>query len=70
MSFRQILNSPIFLVFMVTLAGAATAWRYIARQEGWNRVENQQRIETDVKTSIEKSLKNFKLKPLSEPSQR
>ena len=54
MSFRQILNSPIFLVFMVTLAGAATVWCYIARQEGWNRIEKQQRIETDVKTSIEK----------------
>jgi hypothetical protein len=55
MSFRQILNSPIFLVFMVTLAGAATTWHYIARQEGWNRMEKQQRIETDVKTSIEKT---------------
>jgi hypothetical protein len=70
MSFRQILNSPIFLVFMVTLAGTATVWCYIARQEGWNRMEKQQRIETDVKTSIEKNLKNFKFKPLSEPSQR
>ena len=55
---------------MVTLAGTATVWCYIARQEGWNRMEKQQRIETDVKTSIEKNLKNFKFKPLSEPSQR
>ena len=54
-------------IVLVMLAGAAAAWRMQTRADNRATQETRQRIERDVKSSINNATKDIKLCPLSDP---
>ena len=54
-------------IVLVMLAGAAAAWRMQSRADNRSVQETKQRIEREVKSSIENATKGIKLCPLSDP---
>lgn len=54
-------------IVLVVLAGAAAAWRMQSRAENRAAHETKQRIERDVKNSIESATRGIKMCPLSDP---
>lgn len=66
MTFKRIMTSRTIAVIAIVLAASATAYRYIDRQQRIRENQNKQRIEADVKNSIDKLHLEDSIKPLSE----
>lgn len=66
MTFKRIMTSRTFAVIAIVLAASATAYRYIDRQQRLRENQTKQRIEADVKNSIDKLHLEDSIKPLSE----
>lgn len=66
MPLKRIFYSRIFTFVIILIAGGASAYRYMERQKRWNDAREKQRIETDVKKSIDNLNLNHVIKPLME----
>lgn len=66
MNFWRTRNGIITVILLVAL-GAVGAWRIQSRLERQSAQETKQRIERDVKQSINDATKGIKLCPLSNP---
>ncbi len=54
-------------IALVMLAGAVVAWRIDSRSSARQERETRERIQQDVRQSIDKAMSGFKLCPLSDP---
>ena len=54
-------------ILLVILAGAAVGWRVQMRADNQHAQQTMQRIEQDVKKSIENATKGIRMCPLSDP---
>jgi hypothetical protein len=66
MTFKRIITSRIFAVIGIVLAASAIAYRYVDRQQRVREQQNKQRIEADVKNSIDNLHLENTIKPLLE----
>jgi len=66
MTFKRIMTSRTFAVIAIVLAATAAAYRYVDRHQRLREQQNKQRIEADVKNSIDKLHLEDSIKPLSE----
>jgi hypothetical protein len=66
MNFWRTRNGIITMILLMAL-GAVGAWRIQSRAEQQSAQETKQRIERDVKQSINNATKGIKLCPLSNP---
>lgn len=66
MNLKRILSSRVFAAVAIIVAATATAYRYQERQQSFRKQQEKQRIEADVKASIENLKLENKIKPLSE----
>ncbi|MBN8600241.1 MAG: hypothetical protein J0M26_04400 [Planctomycetes bacterium] len=66
MPLKRIFYSRIFTCVIILIAGGASAYRYMERQKRWNDARDKQRIEADVKESIDDLNLDNVIKPLVE----
>jgi hypothetical protein len=67
MDFLKSKRGLLLTVVTVIVFGVVTAWAINARYEAREAKQTQQRIERDVKNSIDNATKDIKLCPLSNP---
>jgi hypothetical protein len=67
MSFLKSKTGVLLTAIVVTVFGVLTGWAINARYQAREERQTQQRIERDVKSSINNATKDIKLCPLSDP---
>ncbi len=67
MNFWKTRTGLVTIVALLIALGAVSAWRIQTRADNRAAQETKQRIERDVKSSIDNATKNIKLCPLSDP---
>jgi hypothetical protein len=67
MNFLKSKSGVLFTAIVVTVFGVLTAWAIQARYEAREARQTQQRIERDVKSSINNATRDIRLCPLSNP---
>jgi hypothetical protein len=67
MNFFKSKTGVLLTAIIVTVFGVLTGWAIQARYEAREARQTQQRIEREVKQSINNATKNIKLCPLSDP---
>ncbi len=67
MNFLKSKSGVLLTAIIVTVFGVLTGWAIQARYEAREARQTQQRIEREVKQSINDATRNIKLCPLSDP---
>jgi len=67
MDFLKSKSGVLLTAIVVTVFGVLSGWAINARYEAHEAKETQQRIERDVKSSINNATKDIRLCPLSDP---
>jgi|GEM_PF-1741452 len=67
MNFWKTKTGLVTIVALLIALGAASAWRAKMRADNRDAQQTKQRIEQDVKSSIERATKGIKMCPLSDP---
>jgi hypothetical protein len=67
MNFWKTKTGLVTIVALLIALGAASAWRAQMRSDQRNTKETNERIERDVKSSIENATRGIKLCPLTDP---
>jgi predicted RNase H-related nuclease YkuK (DUF458 family) len=67
MNFWKTKTGIVTIIALLIALGGASAWRAQMRADQRNTKETNERIQRDVKSSIENATKGIKLCPLSDP---
>jgi hypothetical protein len=67
MNFLKTKTGTLVIAIVMTVLGVLTGFLLSGRFESRQERQTQQRIEREVKTSIDKATKDIKLCPLSDP---
>lgn len=67
MNFWKTRTGLVTIIALLIALGAASAWRSQMRADQRTAKETKERIERDVKSSIDNATKDIKLCPLSDP---